>query len=122
MSRFYKARISNGRYGSVKGVIIPKNGQQFFSKFMHSDLDMISPNGFIYPILGAFRALLKEEEGKYIWKHDPFDILEKVGPELVEATISMSRDLGNNPQSTGKNSNLWNNLYKSVALELLSCD
>lgn len=120
MSRFYKVRVPNGRYGSVKGVQLPKSGQHFFSKFMHSDLDMISPNGFIYPILGSFRALLKEEDGEYVWMHDPFDILEKTGPELVETTISMSRDLGNNPQSTGKNSNLWTNLYKSVALELLS--
>ena len=34
MSYFYKAKNTNGRYGSVKGVQLPKNGQQFFSKFM----------------------------------------------------------------------------------------
>ncbi len=68
-----------------------------------------------YPILGAFRALLTVKDGVYTWKTNPFAILDEVGPDLVESTVSMSRALGNNPQSTGKDVNLWKTLYMTVA-------
>ena len=115
MNGFYRKKNPNGRYGAVKGVLVPKEDQPLQSKFYQNSLDVQSPNGFIYPILGAFRALLKEKDGYYEWKVNPFDILDKVGPELVESTVSMSRSLGNNPQSTGKDANLWKMLYMTVA-------
>lgn len=119
MSAFYRAKNPSGRYGSTKGVIIPKTGTTLKTKFMENDLDVQTPNGFIYPILGAFRALLTVQDGKYVWKTNPFAILDKVGPDLVESTVSMSRALGNNPQSTGKDVNLWKTLYMTVAFSAI---
>jgi len=119
MNTFYRAKNPNGRYGAVKGVSIPKDGQVFQSKFFENNLDAVSPNGFIYPILGAFRALVEEKNGKYTWKKDPFSVLQQVGPELVESTISMSRSLGNNPQSVGKDPNIWKQLYMTVTFSLI---
>ena len=87
---------------------------------MGNDLDVASPNGFIYPILGAFRALVEEKDGQYRWKKDPFAVLEKVGADLVESTVSMSRSLGNNPQSVGKEANIWKTLYMTVAFETMA--
>lgn len=115
MSTYYRRKNQNGRYGATKGVSVPKPGVAIQTKFFERDLDVQSPNGFIYPILGAFRSLVKEEKGEYSWKKNPFAILEKVGPDLVESTVSMSRSLGNNPQSTGKDVNLWKTLYMTVA-------
>jgi len=120
MSAFYRAKNPGGRYGATKGVIVPKDGHSVKSKFMLNDMDVQSPNGFIYPILGAFRALLKEDDGAYVWKTDPFAILDKVGPDLVESTVSMSRSLGNNPQSAGKDINLWKTLYMTVAFAVIA--
>ncbi len=119
MNNFYREKNPSGRYGATKGVITPKDGQTFVSKFMEDQLDMQSPNGFIYPILGAFRALVEEKEGVYKWKKNPFAVLDKVGPDLVESTVSMSRSLGNNPQSVGKDSNIWKTLYMIVAFALI---
>mgnify|MGYP000201196546 CR=1 FL=1 len=116
MSDYYRAKNPGGRYGATKGVIVPKPGVELKSKFLHQPMDVQSPNGFIYPILGAFRALVIEKDGAYIWKKNPFAILDHVGPELVESTVSMSRSLGNNPQSTGKDANLWKTLYMTVAM------
>ena len=116
MNNYYRAKNPGGRYGATKGVVVPKQGQELKSKFLCEPMDAQSPNGFIYPILGAFRVLVAEEDGYYTWKKDPFAILNKVGPELVESTISMSRSLGNNPQSTGKDINLWKTLYMTVAM------
>ncbi|MCD7735272.1 MAG: AIPR family protein [Clostridiales bacterium] len=119
MSVYYKRKNPNGRYGATKGVVVPKEGASVKSKYKGSTMDVQSPNGFIYPILGAFRALVKEENGFYTWKVNPFSMLEKVGPDLVESTVSMSRSLGNNPQSAGKNVNLWKTLYMTVAFSAM---
>lgn len=120
MNKFYRQKNSGGRYGSVKGVQIPKPGQSFASKFLKKDLEAASPNGFIYPILGAFRALVEEKDGQYVWKRNPFEILDRIGAELVESTVSMSRSLGNNPQSVGKEANIWKTLYMTVAFQTMS--
>lgn len=120
MNRFYRQKNPNGRYGSTKGVQVPKAGQEFHSKFLCNDLDVVSPNGFLYPILGAFRALIEEKDGQYCWKKNPFKVLEKVGAELVDSTVSMSRALGNNPQSVGKDTNIWKTLYMTVVFESMS--
>lgn len=120
MNKFYRQKNPSGRYGSTKGVQIPKPGQEFYSKFLCNELEASSPNGFIYPILGAFRALVVEKDEKYAWKKNPFAVLEKVGADLVESTISMSRSLGNNPQSVGKDSNIWKTLYMTVAFESMA--
>ena len=101
---------------STKGVIVPKVGQQLRSKLLLNEID-VSPNGFIYPILGAFRALIEEKDGVYSWKKNLFAVLEKVGADMVESTVSMSRALGNNPQSVGKDQNIWKTLYMTIAME-----
>lgn len=120
IGRYYMLKNPGGRYGATKGVQKPKDGQEFRSKFFQNRMDYASPNGFIYPILGAFRALVESQDSRYCWKADPFDILEKVGPDLVESTVSMSRSLGNNPQSVGKEANIWKTLYMTVAFSIMS--
>ncbi len=120
MNKYYRQKNPGGRYGATKGVQTPKPGQEFYSKFLENEMDVSSPNGFIYPILGAFRALVEEKGGKYTWKKNPFAMLEKTGADLVESTVSMSRSLGNNPQSVGKDANIWKTLYMTVMVEAMS--
>ena len=121
MRKYYSNGVSNKKYGAVSGVIPKKDGKDAFkTKFYKDDMDYLTPNGFIYPILGAFRALVKENEDMYYeWKKEPIEILDKVGAELVSNTINMSRELGNNPNATGKNKTLWMNLYMTVCMELV---
>lgn len=120
MNYFYKKKNSNGRYGSVKGTIVPKNNNQLKSKFYLKDVEIGSPTGFIYPILGSFRALIKKSErGEYYWIVDPFKVLSSIGGDLVETTIERSRTLGNNPQSVGKDNGNWKTLYMTVLLNSL---
>ena len=120
MNLFYRQKNPSGRYGATKGVTTPKAGQEFKSKFMNEEIEVLSPYGFIYPILGAFRALVEEKDGVYAWKKNPFSVLNNIGPDLIESTVSMSRSLGNNPQSVGKDANMWKTLYMTVAFALMS--
>lgn len=118
MAEFYKGDSSGvKKYGAVTGVsMVKSNKPKYRSKFYELKMDYSSPNGFLYPILGAFRALVTEINGQYQWISNPIDVLNEVGSGLVSSTIQMSRDLGNNPNATGKNSNLWQTLFMQVKM------
>lgn len=122
MPRFYKASGEGiKRYGSIAGVQMRKDKQPAFkSEFYGKPMDYRTPNGFIYPILGAFRALVVEKDGVYQWKIDPLKVLEEAGPALVQSVIETERSLGNNPNATGKNSGLWRSLFLMLRLQAMT--
>lgn len=119
MAKYYKEKFPVGKYGLTKGVSVAKNGELYRSKFYGNRMEYLSPTGFIYPILGAFRALLREKNGVYTWMKNPFIVVDDLGGELVATTVERSRTLGNNPQSVGKDSGNWKTLYMTVKLGLL---
>ncbi len=49
-------------------------------------------------------------------EEEPIVVLEKLGNLLVTNTIQQSRELGNNPNATGKSGSLWQNLYMLVSM------
>lgn len=115
VAEYYSAYAPRGRYGEVKGIgNTTDTAHPFKSKFYKEDMFYTSPAGFIYPMLGAFRALVVEQDGKYKWKKTPQDVLAQVGPDLIGTTVERSRSLGNNPQSTGKDVGNWKTLYMTV--------
>lgn len=122
MPQYYKGDASGvKKYGSVTGVTMVKPKKpKYKSKFYENDMDYSTPNGFIYPIIGAFRALVKEIDGKYEWITDPIEVLHELGGSLVASTVQMSRDLGNNPNATGKNINLWQTLFMQVKMKTMT--
>ena len=118
MPVYYKGDATGvKKYGAITGVAMVKSGRpKFNTKFYENEMDYSTPNGFIYPILGAFRALVIEKNGVYEWVTDPEKILDELGPSLVANTVETSRQLGNNPNATGKNTNLWQNLFMQVKM------
>ena len=120
MSDYYAEGNQGGRYGGVKGVSGKSGGQKYFSKIYGQEMDFSTPTGFIYPILGAFRSLVKiKEDGYYDWAIDPFATMDKLGKDLVCTTVDRSRSLGNNPQSVGKDRGHWRTLYITVKMHLM---
>lgn len=119
MGKYYREKNPTGKYGLTKGVSNSTSTKKYTTKFEHKDMEYSSPTGFIYPILGAFRALLKEQNGVYIWKKNPFIVANDLGAELVDTTVERSRTLGNNPQSVGKDTGNWKTLYMTIKLGLL---
>ena len=121
MFDYYRAKNPAGKYGAVSGVITPKDNKKMpKTKFYCDEISHGSPNGFLFPVLGALRALVKEDNGRYTWTHNPFEILDKVGPDLVCTTVERSRTLGNDPVKVGKDTGNWQTLYMRVMFEALS--
>lgn len=120
IGEYYNKSVAvGGKYGAVTGVATHKSGPDFKTKFYNYSKQYISPNGFLYPILGAFRALVVEENGLYKWKADPFETLKTCGMDLASATVDVSRRKGNNPNATGKEPMLWQNLFMCVLFTTL---
>ena len=69
-------------------------------------------SGYIYPIFGAFRSLIKfdESESTVSWLFDPIDIWHEVGTSIVQNTFETCT----NPQLAGKDKQLWLSNYRIV--------
>lgn len=98
----------NGSFGKVRGV---EGAGKFKSEFTKSEITYQVSIGFLLPIFGAFRALLKKNVDNNIeWHFDPLEIWEKSGLRLVQNTF----DTDTNPQSVGKSKTLWQANYRIV--------
>ena len=67
IAKYYKEKYVSGKCSSIKGVTPARRGECFKSRFLKNNIEYLTPTGFIYPILGSFRALMQEEDGKYKW-------------------------------------------------------
>src|SRR5579864_1370046 len=82
-------------------------------------------DGWLYPMLGAFRMLLEVPEssrGKISWVTDPKRFYDKYGAEFVGDVCEQSESLGSNPNATGKSRPLWNNLRTKMELHRMKID
>lgn len=129
MVQGYKGN-GGSKFGKVKGVEpadkLGKNGKvnhrTFTTLYSKETKDYKISAGFIYPILASFRALLAEDSqtGELRWEVNPKEIWPEVRNKLVNNTVSMSRELGNQPAVTGKSQTLWSqnfDVMKTAKLE-----
>ena len=73
------------------------------------------PAGFVYPMLGAFRALLETKGGRYVWGKglDPVNLLKgTLGEKLAETIGNFALD-ARNPSKTGKQPLVWQSCYQA---------
>lgn len=112
-----------GNLGKLKEIGYKDGKNKFplyFSPQVDGDFQRIAydiPAGFVYPILGAMRFLLKTgDNNSYEWLTNPIKFYNKhVGKELIELTMEASKELGRNPAAVGKSIRHWNGLHNQVA-------
>jgi hypothetical protein len=83
------------------------------------------PDGWIYPVLAAHRAIVSYKGASVSWKVDPFKFFDRYGKSLVGITLEASKASGRNPNAVGKNKNHWIQLHDKVVggfTELLGVD
>lgn len=107
--------VSIPRFGAVKGVESVEKGTK--TEFLQNKTYYSVSSGYIYPIFGAFRSLLKidEETGIVYWLYDPIEIWREVGMSIVQNTFETS----SNPQLAGKDKQLWLSNYRIVETQSL---
>ncbi|MDB7093543.1 AIPR family protein [Erysipelatoclostridium ramosum] len=90
------------------------------SKFGLHELQYKIPDGIMYPVVAAFRSLVKfnESTGKYEWNSgvNPLKIWDKCKTELASKVMSFASSIGDNPNAVGKDQNVWDLAYMTVLL------
>lgn len=107
--------VATPRFGSVRGIESLDNPTR--TEFLATETDYSVSCGYIYPIFGAFRSLLRFDETKETlsWLYDPIDIWNEVGTSLVQNTF----ETYTNPQLAGKDKQLWLSNYRIVETQSL---
>ena len=106
-----KTSDANKRYGTRKysrynnGEVV---GESFFEQ---KELIYIIPKGIMYPLIGAFRALVTCENHRYKWKKPPLEAWNVLGSKLTGIILDEKMAI---PDALAKNNNLWSNLLKEV--------
>ena len=74
------------------------------------------PRGLLFPVLASFRALLNfpDDQSDVNWFTDPKVFWDNHGTNLIERLITALVSHKHNPQTCGKDSNLYRNLYDAV--------
>jgi len=86
--------------------------------FWQRDMKYLVPKGLVYPIVGAFRALVSVDPitGMYGWKKAPVTVWNDLGPRIAAIVWDEKEE---NPEYIGKSRNVWSNLFKEVLLYTL---
>ena len=105
-------------YGSKKYSKYNKGEIVGQTMFQQTDIKYLVPKGILYPVVGAFRALVKvdPETGFYGWKKDPLTVWDDLGKQIATIVWDEKED---NPEYMGKSRNLWSNLFKEILLYTL---
>lgn len=124
--RVYNDTIGGGRAGKLRIVekAPPSKGRFRFRYANLDEHDQRLTKGAAYPILGAFRnfVVINGQSGLAEWNGGFENVLSswrELAPELVAETKQSIRDIGNAPDSLGKNRNHWANLFKTVKLHVM---
>lgn len=111
---------SGGRYGAKKysGKKMVDSVQVSIAKakFSTDPIFYKVPDGLMYPIVAAFRALIifDASTNKYAWEKDPITVYKDIRENLASKIMKYNDAIGNNPNSTGKDANAWDILYMTV--------
>lgn len=120
-TRGQSGEVSSGRFGKLTGVTYRK-GKPFYNLyFLNKKIEYGTPDGFVYPILGAFRAILEEKAGRFVWGKglNPVDLLDgPVGQKLADTIGSFALE-AKNPSKTGKSQLVWQSCYQTLQVAYL---
>lgn len=105
--------ISTPRFGSVRGIETLES--ETTTEFLSTPTKYSVSSGYIYPIFGAFRSLLRFEQDTLSWIFEPLELWNEVGVSIVQNTFETST----NPQLAGKDKQLWLANYRIVETQSL---
>lgn len=110
----------NKRYGSKPYSNYGKDNVKKISLFSNVEMEYTIPKGIMYPVLGAFRALVCEKNEKYNWVVSPFDVWNEKKEQIVTSVLESSAQFGNSPDKLGKSALLWDSLYNTILIYRLT--
>ena len=80
--------VSTPRFGSVRGIETLES--ETTTEFLSIPTKYSVSSGYIYPIFGAFRSLLRFEQDTLSWIFEPLELWNEVGVSIVQNTFETS--------------------------------
>jgi hypothetical protein len=92
--------------------------------FIGGSIDCRVPNGWLFPMLAAFRANVRWDldKGLFAWKVPLDELLPKVIGDLVRVCVSEHKDNNLRPDQVGKRESTYAQCYDKVSLYLLETE
>lgn len=110
---FGRIKLGASRAGSTqhRGTYLP---------FIDERVDYRVPNGWVYPMLAAFRANLKpSEDGKsFTWRVPLKELLSAVIDDLVAVCVTEHKDNNMRPERIGNRESAYSQCYREIQLYL----
>ncbi len=119
-ARGQNGEVVGGKFGKLTGVTVYDKGSTELY-FINKSSKYSVPSGFVYPILGAFRALLEVKNNKYYWGKNlnPLELLNgELGLKLADTLGTFALD-AKNPSKTGKQPLVWQACYQQAQISYL---
>lgn len=113
-----QAFAPKARLGRREGVESRLMGEPYELPMTGIKSNYIIPNGYIFPLLAAFRALVSYRAGKVSWKVDPFEFYDKYGKDLVAELIEQVDGQGGNPNIAAKRKLVYTALHNKAKILL----
>ncbi len=101
-------RDQGGRFGKLKGCNPLRHERDL--PVIGGTIEYLFPRAYILPIVAAFRSMLVEENGIYIWGKgvDPCRLVrEGLANKIFSGPVVNSIKDYHNPNRTGKDTNVW---------------
>lgn len=120
--RSKSGEVAGGKFGKLTGVTTYDGKRRAQLLFISEESKYGVPEGFVYPVLAAFRALLEEKGGRYVWAKgiNPQALLEgQLGETLADTIGNFALD-ARNPSKTGKSPLVWQACYQAAQVTYLS--
>jgi len=113
---------AGGKFGGLTGVVQINNRPKMSNEelaFISGEAHYRIPSAFIYPVLAAFRNLVKVDENNAVWKDDPVAVFGSLSGVLAKTVGEQAKEM-RNPTKLGKDQATWklcNNIVRIAVLE-----
>lgn len=116
----YLEHVPGGKFVQWEGAVKKLERKRDILPLTGLEVDYRVADGWLIPLLAAFRALVQVKNGKATWLVDPRVIYKRVGGRLIRILYETNNTLGKNPNAVGKYENVYRQLYAEVESELKS--
>lgn len=99
---------AGGKFGKIDHVVMASDGKKCRSRYYKQPVQYTYGEGYIYPLVYALSALIKNENGILSWKTDPDKFILSRLDEIMKSFYSMIQGQNFDPAKVGKAGGAYN--------------
>jgi hypothetical protein len=117
---YYLELVPGGKFVQWEGAVKQLKRTTDILPITGEEVEYRVADGWLIPLLAAFRALVQVKNGKAEWMVRPEVIYKRIGGRLIRILYETHTTLGKNPNAVGKYENVYRQLFAEVESELKS--